>query len=160
MYTDDQENVMVSIPGLRGREPKEIAVKNLTEIIGSRYKEIIDLVHHEIKVSGYEDKLMTGIVLTGGGSQIRNLNQLVAYITGKETRIGYPNEHLGSGSKDNVVSPMYSTGVGLVLKGFEYFDSMNIKHHAIDSKTNISSQLDSTGILDRIKEWFTEDNIN
>ena len=160
MYTDDQENVMVSIPGLRGREPKEIAVKNLTEIIGSRYKEIIDLVYHEIKVSGYEDKLMTGIVLTGGGSQIRNLNQLVAFITGKETRIGYPNEHLGSGSKDDVVSPMYSTGVGLVLKGFEYFDNMDSKHHALKSKTNISSQLDSTGILDRIKEWFTEDNIN
>jgi len=160
MYTDDQENVMVSIPGLRGREPKEIAVKNLTEIIGSRYKEIIDLVYHEIKVSGYEDKLMTGIVLTGGGSQIRNLNQLVAFITGKETRIGYPNEHLGSGSKDDVVSPMYSTGVGLVLKGFEYFDNMDSKHRALDSNTNISSQLDSTGILDRIKEWFTEDNIN
>ncbi len=160
MYTDDQENVMVSIPGLRGREPKEIAVKNLTEIIGSRYKEIIDLVYHEIKVSGYEDKLMTGIVLTGGGSQIRNLNQLVAFITGKETRIGYPNEHLGSGSKDDVVSPMYSTGVGLVLKGFEYFDNLDSKPYEVDCSTNISSQLDSTGILDRIKEWFTEDNIN
>ena len=120
MYTEDQENVVVSIPGLRGREPKEIAVKNLTEIIGSRMKEIIDLVYHEIKVSGYENKLMTGIVLTGGGSQLRNLKQLVAYITGKETRIGYPNEHLSSESKDTVVSPMYSTGVGLVLKGFEH----------------------------------------
>ena len=123
MYTDDQENVMVSIPGLRGREPKEIAVKNLSEIIGARMKEIIDLVYHEIKVSGYENKLMTGIVLTGGGSQIRNLKQLVAFVTGKETRIGYPNEHLGSESKAVVVSPMYSTGVGLVLKGFEYIEN-------------------------------------
>ena len=79
MYTEDQENVVVSIPGLRGREPKEIAVKNLTEIIGSRMKEIIDLVYREIKVSGYENKLMTGIVLTGGGLQLRNLKQLVAY---------------------------------------------------------------------------------
>lgn len=119
MYTDDQENVMVSIPGLRGREPKEIAVKNLSEIIGARMKEIIDLVYHEIKVSGYENKLMTGIVLTGGGSQLKNLQQLVSFITAKETRIGYPNEHLSSESKDLVTSPMYSTGVGLVLKGFE-----------------------------------------
>ena len=119
MYTDDQENVMVSIPGLRGREPKEIAVKNLSEIIGARMKEIIDLVYHEIKVSGYENKLMTGIVLTGGGSQIKNLQQLVSFISAKETRIGYPNEHLSSESKDLVTSPMYSTGVGLVLKGFE-----------------------------------------
>ena len=127
MYTEDQENVVVSIPGLRGRDPKEIAVKNLTEIIGSRMKEIIDLVYHEIKVSGYENKLMTGIVLTGGGSQLRNLKQLVAYITGKETRIGYPNEHLSSESKDTVVSPMYSTGVGLVLKGFEHSDKRKKK---------------------------------
>ena len=119
MYADDQENVMVSIPGLRGREPKEIAVKNLSEIIGARMKEIIDLVYHEIKVSGYENKLMTGIVLTGGGSQLKNLQQLVSFISAKETRIGYPNEHLSSESKDLVTSPMYSTGVGLVLKGFE-----------------------------------------
>ena len=119
MYTDDQENVMVSIPGLRGREPKEIAVKNLSEIIGARMKEIVDLVYHEIKVSGYENKLMTGIVLTGGGSQLKNLQQLVSFISAKETRIGYPNEHLSSESKDLVTSPMFSTGVGLVLKGFE-----------------------------------------
>ena len=74
MYTEDQENVMVSIPGLRGRDPKEIALKNLSEIIKARMEEIIDLVYHEIKVSGYENKLMTGIVLTGGGSQIKNLS--------------------------------------------------------------------------------------
>tara|TARA_B100001093_G_scaffold305440_2_gene291474 strand:+ start:29086 stop:30387 length:1302 start_codon:yes stop_codon:yes gene_type:complete len=156
MYTEDQENVVVSIPGLRGREPKEIAVKNLTEIIGSRMKEIIDLVYHEIKVSGYENKLMTGIVLTGGGSQLRNLKQMVAYITGKETRIGYPNEHLSSESKDIVVSPMYSTGVGLVLKGFE---------HSKKESTNIieqdeNSQNISGGIIDKLKEWFTEEETN
>ena len=158
MYTEDQENVVVSIPGLRGREPKEIAVKNLTEIIGSRMKEIIDLVYHEIKVSGYENKLMTGIVLTGGGSQLRNLKQLVAYITGKETRIGYPNEHLSSESKDTVVSPMYSTGVGLVLKGFEHSkkESKNINiNEQDDYRQNLSG-----GIIDKLKEWFTEEETN
>ena len=158
MYTEDQENVVVSIPGLRGREPKEIAVKNLTEIIGSRMKEIIDLVYHEIKVSGYENKLMTGIVLTGGGSQLRNLKQLVAYITGKENRIGYPNEHLSSESKDTVVSPMYSTGVGLVLKGFEHSkkESKNINiNEQDDYRQNLSG-----GIIDKLKEWFTEEETN
>jgi len=159
MYTDDQENVMVSIPGLRGREPKEIAVKNLSEIIGSRYKEIIDLVYHEIKVSGYENKLMTGIVLTGGGSKIRNLKQLAAFVTGKETRIGYPNEHLGNKSRDEVVSPMYATGVGLVLKGFEYVESVYIKRDVSVEDMKESNQ-DSAGILDKIKEWFTEENID
>ena len=135
MYTDDQENVMVSIPGLRGREPKEIAVKNLSEIIGARMKEIIDLVYHEIKVSGYENKLMTGIVLTGGGSQLKSLQQLVSFITAKETRIGYPNEHLSSESKDLVTSPMFSTGVGLVLKGFEN-KLVSFKNDTSEEKTS------------------------
>ena len=168
MYTDDQENVMVSIPGLRGREPKEIAVKNLSEIIGARYKEIIDLVYHQIKVSGYENKLMTGIVITGGGAQIRNLKQLVAFVTGKETRIGYPNEHLGSDSKDTVVSPMYATGVGLVLKGFEHAEYTNApKKEVVPIKKEVAGELseeedqnNEPTLIDRISGWFTEENID
>ena len=159
MHTSDQDNVMVSIPGLRGRDPKEISIKNLAEIIGARMKEIIDLVYHEIKVSGFENKLMTGIVLTGGGSQIRNLKQLVAFVTGKETRIGYPNEHLGSESKDVVVSPMFSTGVGLVLKGFEYIENERpTKKNEANEETEIEN--DNGGIIDKIKDWFIEEENN
>ena len=77
--------------GLRGKDPKEVSVKNLSAVIESRMKEIIDLVNYQIKSSGYQDKLMTGIVITGGGSQLRNLPQLVSYVTGKEVRVGYPN---------------------------------------------------------------------
>ena len=156
MYTDDQENVMVSIPGLRGREPKEIAVKNLSEIIGARMKEIIDLVYHEIKVSGYENKLMTGIVITGGGSQLKNLQQLVSFISAKETRIGYPNEHLSSESKDLVTSPMYSTGVGLVLKGFES------KFKSFQNDKNEDNKIDenkSNSLLAKFTSFF-EDEID
>ena len=156
MYTDDQENVMVSIPGLRGREPKEIAVKNLSEIIGARMKEIIDLVYHEIKVSGYENKLMTGIVLTGGGSQLKSLQQLVSFITAKETRIGYPNEHLSSESKDLVTSPMFSTGVGLVLKGFEN-KLVSFKNDTSDEKT--SDEKKSSSLLAKFTSFF-EDEID
>ena len=156
MYTDDQENVMVSIPGLRGREPKEIAVKNLSEIIGARMKEIIDLVYHEIKVSGYENKLMTGIVITGGGSQLKNLQQLVSFISAKETRIGYPNEHLSSESKDLVTSPMYSTGVGLVLKGFE----SNLKSFQNDkNEDNKIDEKKSNSLLAKFTSFF-EDEID
>ena len=155
MYTDDQENVMVSIPGLRGREPKEIAVKNLSEIIGARMKEIIDLVYHEIKVSGYENKLMTGIVLTGGGSQIKNLPQLVSFITAKETRIGYPNEHLSGESKDLVTSTMYSTGVGLVLKGFEKRKNNNSNNGV--NETEIEQK--SNSLLEKFASFF-EDEID
>lgn len=156
MYTDEQENVVVAIPGLRGGPPKEIAVKNLSEIIGARYNEIIDLVYHEIKSSGYENKLMTGIVMTGGGSMIRNLKQLVSYITGKDVRIGYPNEHLGPESKDLVVSPMYSTGVGLVLKGFEELEE-NSKINNINTE---NKEGDKESLIDRISSWFIEDQLN
>ena len=170
MCTQEQENVMVAIPGLRGRPPKEIAVRNLSEIIGARYKEIIDLVYHEIKASGYEHKLMTGIVITGGGSLIKNLKQLVAYISGKETRIGYPNEHLGPESKDVVVSPIYSTGVGLVLKGFEYMEQHPEEFVMVEGYANDVEVEELVGeivgepeitkeptLLDRISGWFTED---
>mgnify|MGYP001419475338 FL=1 len=161
MYTDDQENVMVSIPGLRGGPPKEIAVRNLSEIISARYNEIFDLVYHEIKASGYEDKLMTGIVITGGGSLIKNLKQLVAYVTGKETRIGYPNEHLAAKSKDLVVSPMYSTGVGLVLKGFEYFEeNPNEYIRGGDIIEDPEPEPPGSNIMEKISSWFTEDNLN
>ena len=152
VHSDDHDNVMVSIPGLRGREPKEISVKNLTEIISARMKEIIDLVYHQIKVSGYEDKLMTGIVLTGGGAQLRNLNQLVSFITGMEARVGYPNEHLGKESKDNVTSPMYSTGTGLVMKGFQGMPS-----NENSMKNNNKSETSLLKIFKEIKCFFDEE---
>jgi len=157
MHTSEQDNVMVSIPGLRGREPKEISIKNLAEIIGARMKEIIDLVYHEIKVSGFENKLMTGIVLTGGGSQLRALPQLVSYITGKDVRVGLPNEHLGKQSHGKVTSPMYSTGVGLVLKGFE---DLEVDTPGAD-KPEGKPKPKSIGALGRLKillaEFFEED---
>ncbi len=162
MYNEDQNNVMVSIPGLRGREPKEIAVKNLSEIIGARMKEIIDLVNHEIKVSGYENKLMTGIVLTGGGAQLRSLSQLVSFVTGKVSRIGYPNEHLGSESRKKVTSPMFSTGVGLVLKGFEQEPNIATINQNNSEENTYSNQKSKQSnsiikILRGIKGFFEEE---
>jgi cell division protein FtsA len=111
-------NEIVSIPGLRGREPKEISIFNLASIIESRVEEIIEQVYYEIGNSGLEKKLIAGIVVTGGGSQLKNITQLFEFMTGMDTRIGYPTEHLANGGED-ITSPMYSTGVGLILKGFE-----------------------------------------
>jgi cell division protein FtsA len=118
LASENQENEIVSIPGLRGREPREISVKNLAHIIQARMEEIIEHVHFEIKNSGFEKKLIAGIVITGGGAQLRHIVQLVEFITGMDTRVGYPNEHLAKGS-DDLKSPMYATGVGLVIKGFQ-----------------------------------------
>ena len=111
-------NEIVAIPGLRGREPKEISVTNLAHIIQARMEEIIEQVFYEIRNSGYERKLIAGIVVTGGGSQLKHIAQLFEFMTGMDTRIGYPTEHLAQGTEE-VTSPLFSTGVGLVLKGYE-----------------------------------------
>ena len=115
---ENKENEIVSIPGLRGRDPKEITLKNLSKIIHARVVEIIEQVYIEIKNYGHEEqkkKLIGGIVLTGGGSQLKHLKQLVEYITGMDTRLGYPSEHLAGNNSIEISSPMYATAVGLVM---------------------------------------------
>lgn len=115
---ENKDNEIVSIPGLRGREPKEISLKNLSKIIHARVVEIIEQVYVEIKNYGHDEqkkKLIAGIVLTGGGSQLKHLKQLVEYITGMDTRIGYPNEHLAGDSDPEIASPLYATAVGLLM---------------------------------------------
>ena len=115
---ENKDNEIVSIPGLRGRDPKEITLKNLSKIIHARVQEIIEQVYAEIKNYGHEEqkkKLIAGIVLTGGGSQLKHLKQLVEYITGMDTRIGYPNEHLAGDTDKTMTSPLYATAVGLVM---------------------------------------------
>ncbi|WP_152285673.1 cell division protein FtsA [Flavicella marina] len=124
---ENKENEIVSIPGLRGREPKEITLKNLSKIIHARITEIIEQVYLEIKNYGHETqkgKLIAGIVLTGGGAQVKHLKQLVEYITGMDTRIGYPNEHLAGGSDEALSSPTFATAVGLLMEGLEKQEKM------------------------------------
>jgi cell division protein FtsA len=119
---ENKETEIVSIPGLRGREPKEITLKNLSKIIHARVQEIIEHVYLEIKNYGHETakgKLIAGIVLTGGGSQLKHLRQLVEYITGMDARIGFPNEHLAGDSDEALSSPSYATAVGLLMEGLE-----------------------------------------
>ena len=119
---ENKETEIVSIPGLRGRDPKEISLKTLSKIINARVIEIIEQAYLEIKNYGHEDqkkKLIAGIVLTGGGSQLKHLKQLVEYITGMDTRVGYPNEHLAGDTDEQTTSPMYSTAVGLLMAALE-----------------------------------------
>ena len=159
------ENEIVSIPGLRDRTPKEISLKNLAYIIEARMEEIVELIYAEIVRSGFSNSLAAGIVVTGGGSQLQNLVQLVEYITGMDTRIGYPNEHLGKSKIDAVKSPMYATSVGLVLAGYQSIDQMAAGYTETQEETpyNKPTTTQKTtketngGLFQMIKGFLTDD---
>ncbi|MES2138246.1 MAG: cell division protein FtsA [Bacteroidota bacterium] len=158
LASENQENEIVSIPGLRGRPHKEISVRNLSAIIQARMEEIVEHVYYEIKNSGYEKKLIAGIVITGGGAQLKHVTQLVEYITGMDSRIGYPNEHLAKSNED-ITSPMFATSVGLIMKGLEKLDKQNRKNMTSASSSTIKghSKDKSSGFFDRLKSFFDED---
>ena len=142
---ENKDTEIVSIPGLQGREPKEISLKTLSKIINARVVEIIEHTFLEIKNYGHEDqkkKLIAGVVLTGGGSQLKHLKQLVEYITGMDTRIGYPNEHLSVETKKFENSPILSTVVGLLMNSIESSESINEEDLDIKSE-NINDQIKS-----------------
>ena len=116
LASENRDDEVVSIPGIRGREPKEISFKNLAHIIQARLEEIFELVNYEIQKAKSENQLIAGIVLTGGGAMMKHIQQLAEFKTGLEVRIGYPNEHLNKNTMKEMSSPMYSTGIGLVIE--------------------------------------------
>jgi cell division protein FtsA len=119
-----KSNAYITIPGLRGMQPKEISVRNLANIIQARMSEILDFVSYHLKQVGLESRMLNGgIVLTGGGSQLKHLIQLTEYVTGLNARIGYPNEHLAAGHIEELAKPMYSTCIGLILKGYNVYEN-------------------------------------
>lgn len=172
LASESKENELVCIPGLRGREPKEIRLSTLAGIIQARMEEIIEMVFVEIQNSGYEDKLIGGIVVTGGGSQLKHLPQLIEYVTGLDTRIGYPTEHLANTNQiEDIKSPMYATGIGLVLKAFEnherggYQESTSpiseVRTHTdVRKRGNFFSKLISKEGLKKMEDFFLKEDEN
>lgn len=119
-YTsENHENIVITIPGLKDRPSKEISMKMLVGIIQARMEEILESVMHEINISNLGEKLSCGIVFTGGGSQLKHLRQLAEFMTGYDIKIGLPNEHLAKTKVHNVDNPIYSTAIGLIIKGLE-----------------------------------------
>ena len=146
---ENKDSEIVSIPGLRGRDPKEISLKTLSKIINARVVEILEQAYLEIKNYGHEDskkKLIAGIVLTGGGSQLRHLKQLTEYVTGMDTRIGFPGEHLAGDS--NEYNPIYSTAVGLLMKAIE---NNSLEDNSISNST--SNDLVNQGRKTTLTKW-------
>ena len=164
---ENKENEIVSIPGLRGRDPKEISLKNLSKIIHARVVEIIEQVYMEIKNYGHEEqkkKLIAGIVLTGGGSQLKHLKQLVEYVTGMDTRVGLPNEHLAGNNSIEISNPTFATAVGLVMNSMKNRKNLNMNQKTLtdSSKDNIendeeiNSELNQNDTTKSIFEKFTD----
>jgi len=167
LASENKDEEIVAIPGLRGRAPKEISLKNLASIIQARLEEIIEHAYYEIRNSGYEKKLIAGIVLTGGGALLRHISQLTEFMTGMDTRIGYPNEHLSSEVPDELASPMYSTGIGLVIEGIKRIekekagmpDKSDEKKKGIFRFRKEKSDDKPSSFLERIQNWFDSDEI-
>jgi len=161
---ENKDNEIVSIPGLRGRDPKEISIKNLSKIIHARVVEIIEQVYMEIKNYGHEEqkkKLIAGIVLTGGGSQLKHLKQLVEYVTGMDTRIGLPNEHLAGNNSVEISNPTFATAVGLVMNSMEKRKNISVNKNQSEDEDDLENDdKDSNSIESKasqsIFEKFTE----
>jgi cell division protein FtsA len=183
LASENREEEIVAIPGLRGRPPKEISIRNLANIIQARMEEIIEYIYFEIKNSGYEKKLIGGIVLTGGGAQMKHIAQLTEFKTGMDTRIGYPNEHLANDVLEEMASPMYSTGIGLVIVGIDRFEKEKEKMKPLEPEEEVplpevpekekkakkvkekkikepkqSGEKFTDSFIKKIQKWFDEEN--
>lgn len=159
---ENKENEIVCIPGFHGRPPKEVSIKNLAMVIQARVEEIFESVLYEIKSSGLERKLNAGIVITGGGSQLKHLDKLVEFVTGIDTRIGYPNEHISKTIVEEIKSPMYATGVGLVIKGLNGEDEVTVESTQ-EEETSSSIDTQKSGFLskwlEKGKAWLNDDDM-
>jgi cell division protein FtsA len=123
LSNEAKANAYITIPGFRGMPAKEISVKNLANIIQARMNEIMDFVSYHLKQVGLDSKMLNGgIILTGGGSQLKHLIQLTEYVTGLNARIGLPTEHLAAGHIEELTKPTYATCLGLILKGYDDYE--------------------------------------
>ncbi|MCO6481086.1 MAG: cell division protein FtsA [Phaeodactylibacter sp.] len=153
------DNRIITIPGLRGRDHKEVSEKNLARIIQARVEEILDYVLWEIRRSGFERKLIAGIVLTGGGALLNHIDKLTEYHTGMSTRIGVPVEHLAHGYHEQLSSPIYATGVGLLMKGLDDLEAGRLHIPAMVNEEEEEYEDDPSGkwyeqLFRKTKEWF------
>ncbi|MDD3131532.1 MAG: cell division FtsA domain-containing protein, partial [Bacteroidales bacterium] len=165
LANENKDEEIVAIPGLRGRPPKEISLKNLASIIQARIEELIEHIYFEIKNSGYDKKLIAGIVLTGGGALLRHVAQLTEFMTGMDTRIGYPNEHLTNNTPEEMSSPMYATGIGLVIEGLERVEMKMRREEKAMVGTNMEKKSKAAeakpkrqgSFLKKIQDFFEND---
>lgn len=152
-----KETDIVCIPGLRGRDPKEISMQTLAKIIQARMEEIVEHVYNEIRNSGFEKNLIGGIVITGGGSQLKYVTQLFEYVTGMDCRVGYPTEHLAKAPNQELTSPTYATGTGLVIKGYQQRHGQSQRKKEEETSNRRGENQGAGRFLKRLKDWFDKE---
>src|SRR5689334_13894414 len=144
LANEAKANAYITIPGLRGMPAKEISVKNLANIIQARMSEIMDFVTYHLKQVGLDNRMLNGgIILTGGGSQLKHLIQLTEYVTGLNARIGLPNEHLAAGHIEELAKPTYATCLGLILKGYDDYEHKRKQFETTFRKVDVPEGLKS-----------------
>lgn len=171
LVDEKKNNVFITIPGLKGMPAKEISINNLSKIIQARMSEILDFVTYHLRQVSLDSRLLNGgVILTGGGSQLKHLIQLTEYATGLNARIGLPNEHLAANHIDELKKPMYATCIGLILKGYndyehqykEFLDkhrkvevpkSLTVEETTPNESVKEPNQIDVTERNKKIKFW-------
>ena len=157
LANEAKANAYITIPGLRGMPAKEISVKNLANIIQARMSEILDFVTYHLKQIGMDSRQLNGgIILTGGGSQLRHLIQLTEYVTGLPARIGLPNEHLAAGHIDELAKPTYSTCLGLILKGYDDYENSRQDFEEEFERVEVPEELLKQGTEEGVPEGTSE----
>ena len=150
---EDEESI--TVPGIAGRPPKEITKSILAKIIQARMEEILEIVAIETKRSGYADALSAGVVLSGGGSLIKNVCPLANEVLGMDAKIGKPIG-LSGGLTAEVNNPIYATGVGLVMHAIK--TGSGPQNQAIIPSSTKGSSVEKVmdRLADRMKSWFKE----
>ncbi len=158
---ETKTNAFITIPGLKGMPAKEISVKSLASIIQARMNEILDFVTYHLKQVGLDSRALNGgIILTGGGSQLKHLIQLTEYVTGLNARIGYPNEHLAANHIDELKKPMYATCIGLILKGYNDFEYKRKEFDSGFKNIGVPESLKKNGADEEAKSTVKEETVD
>lgn len=145
-----KENEFVTMPPInKGGQPHELSIKKLSYIIYARVEELFNIVLEQIQYyedGGEKTSLNGGIVLTGGGASLKDIKQLLAYMSGKNVRIGYPTEYIvGENSDYDVKQPLYATVVGLMIESDKYIDETTFEVENKEPKVNfVSVEVDET----------------
>jgi len=141
----NSSNEIIRVAGLRNRPMKELSVFNLSTIIEARIEEIISFINTEIVESGHYNKLVGGIVISGGGAELKSIDKLFENISEINTRIGYPNENINHHNDNEIQSPAFATVTGLALAGIkaldyreEYYKSVKYIDNSSKEKTKES----------------------